>query len=163
MRRLSGFILILGAGVRWRQFCLNLCGELFGEVLGGGVAPRCRNCPLQRFLADALEMHTGSAATSPGALYRYEHIGIILGIVMLLFRRELDHPPSFGGIAERGEDLSAHAKIGMVHVSLLFCFRKSKGEAAKIIGSHACVHQRRCVYANTTADQPSRFTATQVT
>ena len=70
---------------------------------------------------------------------------------MLLLRRELDHPPTCGGIAERGKNLTAHAKIRMVHVSLLFCFRKSQGQAAKIVSGHARVLKERCVYANTTA------------
>ncbi len=75
----------------------------------------------------------------------------------MLLRRELHHPPAFGGIAEGGEDLSAYAKIRMVHVSVLGRLRKNKNQAAKIIGGHECVLQQRCVYANITADQPSRL------
>jgi len=70
---------------------------------------------------------------------RHEHAWIVLREIMLLLRRELDHSPASGGIAERGEDLSLDAKIRVVHVSMFCGFRKSQCQAAKIVGGHEAV------------------------
>lgn len=56
---------------------------------------------------------------------------------MLLLGSELDHAPTSGGIAKRGEDLSCDAKIRVVHVSVFCGFRKGQCQAAKIIDGHA--------------------------
>jgi len=106
---------------------LGALRELFREAPGSGVAPGRRDCSPQHILADGLEIDTGGASSSPGALYRHEYARIVLREVVLLLRREFDHPPAFGGIAEGGEDLPAHPKIRMVHVSALGCFGKSQG------------------------------------
>jgi hypothetical protein len=39
-------------------------------------------------------------------------------------------------MSESREDLSLHAKIGMIHVSVFCGFRKSKSYAAEITGGH---------------------------
>ena len=116
--------------------CRGANPGLFREALWGGVAPCCRDCSLHRFLADGLKVHAGGAPASPRAFYRHKHVGTVLRVVVLLLGRELDHPPALGRISERGEYLSAHAKIRMVHVGVLRRLRKSKGHAAKIIGGH---------------------------
>ena len=40
------------------------------------------------------------------------------------------------GIAERGEDFSGDAEVGMVHVLALFGFGECEGEFAEIVGGH---------------------------
>jgi len=109
--------------------------DLLHEALWSSIAPGCRNCFLQRFLSHHLQMDAGGTAPSPGSLHWDECVGIILREIVLLLRRELDHAPTLGWIAQSGEYLSVHAKIGMVHVRTFGCFRKGKSETAKIIGS----------------------------
>jgi len=110
---------------------------LFGEALGRGIAPGRRDCFLERYLADLLEEYSGGAAASPRALRGDENAGIVLREIMLLLRSELDHAPAFRGIAKGGEDLSSHAEVWVVHVSVFCGFGKSQCQAAKIVGGHA--------------------------
>lgn len=137
------------ARVRWRQFrrsrrvearrsvlVLKPLGELFRKATGSGVAPGRIDDSGQHFLAGGLKVNAGRTSTSPSALDRYKYCWIGLGEIMLLLRCELDHSPPFRGISEGGKDLSAHTKIGMVHVRAFCCLRQSKSQAAEIIGSH---------------------------
>lgn len=73
---------------------------------------------------------------SPAALHRSKSVRIILAERLLLIRRKFDHAPGFIGIAERREDFAADAKIGMVHVRVLSCFRQTERDFAKILGGH---------------------------
>ncbi len=40
------------------------------------------------------------------------------------------------GIAERGEDLAAHAEIGVIHVLVLHCFREAESDVSKVLSGH---------------------------
>src|SRR5258708_5046401 len=72
----------------------------------GGLDRLAHNILLRR-----LEMNAGRAAASPRAFHRDERVRIVLGKVMLVLGRELDHAASLVRIAERGEDFSGDAEV----------------------------------------------------
>src|SRR5580658_6830082 len=140
---------------------LTLLHKFFHEMLGSGVAPSRGDSLSHRRFADTLEMDGCGAAAAPGAFRRHEDFGIVLREIVLLLGSELNHPPTFGGVAERGENLTVHAKIRMIHVGVLCRFRKSQGHAAKVIGGHTgvlpCALRRGCLYASITAGEARRL------
>src|SRR4030095_4774997 len=75
---------------------------------------------LQRFTPYSLsgrgEMNVRGAAGSPCAAARLECARRLLHERTLLIWSELDHSPAFVWITKRGEDLSIHPKIRVVHV-----------------------------------------------
>jgi hypothetical protein len=112
----------------------RLALRVFQQSFRRCIPPRRLDCLFQRFFIDALEMHGRSALSSPRSVGRNKNLWMILRKVVLLFGRELDHAPTFRGIAERGEDFSAHPKIGVVHVRMFGGLWKCESHAAKIVG-----------------------------
>src|SRR5579863_1454570 len=86
-----------------------------GVETPGGV-----DCFLQDFRLRELEENAGRATASPCSFDRDEGVGVILGKIVLVFRRKLDHGSSLVGIAEGGEDFSRDAEVRMGHVRTLF-------------------------------------------
>src|ERR1700686_5175759 len=80
---------------RFLSLRLALFRELSCEAFRGSVAPGRSDCLLQGCFADFLKVHTGSTLPSPRAFCRHENVGVVLRVVMLLLRRELDHPPTW--------------------------------------------------------------------
>ena len=113
--------------------------ELLRKALRSGITPGCENCFLQCFPGDGLEVHAGRSAKSPGSFHWDKYVWEVFREIVLLLWREFDHAPAFCWIAESSEYLSADAKIRMVHVLTFSCFRKSKGEKAKVSGSQSVV------------------------
>ena len=70
-----------------------------------------------------------ASSNSPCSIGRYECIGVGLNEVPLQLRRQLDHSPAFVGITESGENLPAHAKVGVVHVAAFLDFGQAQSHA----------------------------------
>lgn len=117
---------------------------LLRETRRRGVTPSRGNCFLQGFPGDSLEVNGGRAAASPRSFRWDENVWEVFHEIVLLLRRKFDHGAAFGWIAESGEYLSRDAEIRMVHVLIFSCFRKGKGETAKIGGSQSVVSPRCC-------------------
>jgi hypothetical protein len=109
------------------------------EVLRGGEAP----CGEQRFpnnvLAGGLEADVGGAAAAPNTVARFEDSGMGFDEHFLLQGSEFDHGPFFVWVAEGGENLSADAEIGVIHVGPFLAFGEAEGQAAKVIGGQGKV------------------------
>src|SRR5579863_165469 len=94
------------------------------EALRSPVAPCRSDCFLHSLLARPFEIHAGRSAPPPRPLYGHKNLWFVLRKVMLLLGRELDHSPTLGGMAKRGENFPVHAEVRMVHVCTFDCFRK---------------------------------------
>src|SRR5205807_3739549 len=77
-----------------------------------------------------------AALASPAAGHGHENLGQIVHELFLLFRRELHHAEVLCGVAQCGEDLSSHTKVGMVHVRFFSSFRKAEGKATESVWLH---------------------------
>src|SRR6516225_7762143 len=88
-------------------------------------------------LAGGAKANVRRAAETPSTLHGDEHIGVESHVNSLLLGRELHHAPRLIRVAERGEDLPAHAEIGVAHVTLLFRARQAACDPSKILsGNH---------------------------
>lgn len=94
---------------------------------------------LQCFFIHAFEIHRCRSLPSPCSIRRHKRFWMVFCEVVLLLRRQLHHAPAFLWIAERGEDLSGHAEIGMIHVSVFGGLREGEGDTAKIVGGQGRV------------------------
>jgi hypothetical protein len=68
---------------------------------------------------------------------------MVLGKVMLVFGRKLDHAAGLVGVAEGGEDLSCHPKVGMIHVGSFFGLGKGESHFAEVVRGH--IGLGRCI------------------
>src|SRR6266850_2261044 len=113
---------------------------IFVELAGQG--PRCCEAPggferaAQGGLSSRLQAYVRGATASPDASAGVEDRGLGFNKHLLFDRCEFDHGPAILRVAECGEDLSADAKVRMVHVDALFSFWKAEGQAAKVVGGH---------------------------
>src|SRR5947209_2749382 len=102
----------------WRDWLFRL------QAFGGIEAPGRFDGFLKYIFLRSFEQHGGRAPASPGAFDGSKRLGMIPRKIVLIFRRELHHGSGLIGIAERGEDFSSNAEIGMVHVLAFFGFRQ---------------------------------------
>jgi len=58
--------------------------------------------------------------------------------LILLLRSELDHRPSFIGIAEGGEDLAIDAKVWMTMVCVLLAAGEAQHQPTELLKGHGC-------------------------
>jgi len=109
---------------------------LLSETLRSSLAPgRAQRFGKRRF-AGGFQIHAGCTAPSPGAFHRQENFRLGFRKIVLLLGMEVDHTPSRGGMAERGENFPADPEIGMGHVRALDRFGQGKSQAAKVVGGH---------------------------
>jgi hypothetical protein len=102
-----------------------------GEVGRGVVAPGGKKGLLEGALRSFREKNAGAALAAPGTVDGRESGGMAVDKFLLLNGSEPDHAALFVGIAERGKNLSGHAKVGMVHVPALLGLRQREGQAAE--------------------------------
>src|SRR5437899_694231 len=109
-----------------------------GHRFGSREAPGGFQGTAQRRLSGSFQNHVRTASTSPCTAARVENFGLSLHEHLLLHGRELDHRPVIVGIPQRGEDLSGHAKVRVVHVGALLSFGEAQSQAAKVVAGHGC-------------------------
>jgi hypothetical protein len=109
------------------------------EALRGGEAPCGEQRSANNVLAGGLEPDAGGAAAAPDTVARFEDSGMGFDEHFLFQRSEFDHGPFFVWVAERGENLSADAEIGVIHVGPFLGFGEAKGQAAKVVGGQGKV------------------------
>lgn len=106
--------------------------------------PRASDCSFCNRRVGRIQPHTRAPLTSPRAFDRQKGFRTVVRQGRLLFQAELYHSPFLVGIAERGEHLSVHAKVRVLHVRTLDHVRKAERDCAELISSHAGI---RCWWA----------------
>ena len=89
----------------------------------------------ERLLIHQVQSHAGAARTSPRTILGSKYSGMIVHELMLLVRRELDHPAGRIGMNRR-EDLPVDAEVRMPHVRPLEDILHSNRDTPEAVGSH---------------------------
>src|SRR4029077_11307193 len=83
---------------------------------------------------------------APSAAARPENLGCFFDESALLLWRELHHAPVCVGCAERRENLSSDAEIGMIHVRLFNGLWNFQRHLSKLVDSHFTLFPRRLFF-----------------